>query len=318
MGTEKEADWRSCEAMPTTRHDVGCVVVDDELLVVSGFDDDTNYETTESYATGRGEWDQWRKPIPVARGLFGAERDDDSLYVVGGKRLRGAFIEHGTGPQYDVFGAVHRYRLSADEWEQLSPMTAPRAGLGAVKARGRLYAVGGSIPANPDTFPKPADVTDLVERYDPDEDAWVAGPPLPEPRMSPTVETVGSRVYAIGGSVDGRPRSEIFALDPGNGTWSTVGSLDVPRRDAASAVYDGAIYLFGGFSTDEMYLRSVVRYDPATGAVDSLPDLPTAKAWAGGAINAGRAYVVGGARRDPGADEFEFLAELHELDLSAH
>jgi len=317
MGSESEADWRQCEPMPTTRHDVGCFVVDDELLVVSGFDDDTNYETTESYATGIGAWDRWRAPIPVARGLFGTERDGDGVYVVGGKRLRAAFVERGTGPQYDVFGVVHRYRPSTDEWRELAPLTAPRAGLGAAKAQGRLYAVGGSVPANPDTFPTPGDVTDRVERYDPDEDAWVDGPPLPEPRMSPTVESVGSRVYVLGGSVNGRPRSEIFALDPEEGTWSTAGSLEVPRRDAASAVYDGAIYLFGGLSSDETYLSSAVRYDPATGAVESLPDLPTGKAWAGAAVDGGRAYVVGGAHRAPDASGFEFLSELHELEVAS-
>jgi hypothetical protein len=32
--------------------------------------------------------------------------------------------------------------------------------------------------------------------------------------MSPTVENVGSRIYVLGGSVDGRPRTEVFALDP--------------------------------------------------------------------------------------------------------
>jgi N-acetylneuraminic acid mutarotase len=153
-----------------TRHDVGCFVVDDELLVIAGFDDDTNYETTESYATADGEWNRWRAPIPVGRGLFGTERDDDEVYVVGGKRLRAAYVKRGTGPQYDVFGAVHRYRLSADEWEELAPLTAPRAGLDAAKAQGQLYAVGGSVPANPDTFPASADVTDRVERYDPGED----------------------------------------------------------------------------------------------------------------------------------------------------
>jgi N-acetylneuraminic acid mutarotase len=80
-------------------------------------------------------------------------------------------------------------------------------------------------------------------------------------------------------------------------------------------VYDGKIYLFGGFSTDETYLRSAVRFDPETGAVESLPDMPTAKAWAGGVVDRKRAYVVGGARREPGAEAFEFLAELHELAL---
>jgi len=212
MRTDTGSCWRARTRMPSRRHDHACYAIDDELVVISGFDDATNYDETLAYDPEIDEWRGTRSPIPTARGLFGSCRLDGGLYVVAGKRLRPGFVETGEPPQYDVFDALERYDPDADEWTAYAPAPTTRAGLGAAAIDDHLYAIGGTVCEDPVAFPGSEFITDRVEVYDPAADAWSPGPPLPAARTDPIVERVGDRVLVAGGSVDGTVRDDVFVL----------------------------------------------------------------------------------------------------------
>lgn len=315
MDDDAEPAWRTLPSMPTTRHDHGCLVHDGELLVISGFDDTETYAETEVLDTSRYEWHRGRSPIPTGRGLFGGTRCAEHYYVIGGKSLRPAFVADGTGPQYEVYGAVERYDLQNDAWEATSALDGPRAGLGACTLEGEIYAIAGMACPNPDRFPDPAFVTDRVDVYDPETDVWRTGPALPEPRYCPSVEAVSGRIVVAGGSAGGRMRSDVFILEAPTEEWTTASPIPTPRRNAATFVANGHLYLVGGLSDDDRYLQSGYRYDPAADEWTSLPTHPTAKAWAGATVYNGVAYVVGGARWSSRQERYAFLDEVHEIEL---
>jgi N-acetylneuraminic acid mutarotase len=71
-----------------------------------------------------------------------------------------------------------------------------------------------------------------------------------------------------------------------------IGHLPQPTHDAAAAVLNGSVYLFGGGST--VSAPTVVRIDPASGAAVNVAPLIEPLSDLGAVAIGGRAYLVGG------------------------
>jgi N-acetylneuraminic acid mutarotase len=316
-------DWAERAPLPMRNHDMGCFPHDGELIAVSGFNRDENFDDVVAYDPAADAWRRDREPIPTARGLYGGTMVDGEAYVAGGQRLHEDFVAGRTGLKYDAFDELERYDPAADRWTSLAPMSVRRAGPGAAARDGRVVVAGGMCFDDPESFPDDDAITDLVEVYDPATDEWSRGPRLPGPRMCPTVETVDGTLYVAGGYRDGEFVDDVYALEAGAQEWSPRAPLEVPRRDGPSLVHDGRLYVFGGITTPAGdgegegrfdFTAACERYDPATDRWTRLPSLPTAKAWSGAGAVDDTALVVGGANR-PG-DEYVFLDEVHALPLS--
>jgi|GEM_PF-1227499 len=326
--------WMSRAPIPTPRHDMRCFSVDGSVLLVSGADQQT-YATTPTYDPDADVWTHDRSPIPTARGWYGAARRD-GIYVVGGKRVRKAYREDGTPPQYDVYARLEHYDPGTDSWQRLAPLPGPRAGLSAAFRAGKLYAVGGIVPPTEEAFADLHDdptvtgyypprqtwtETDRIDVYDPSSDAWEPGPSLPEPRMAPAVECVDGDLYVFGGYCDGTFVDDVYRLDAGSGEWEELTLMGTRRRDFPTIVADRTVYAFGGVRDGtrtredgeeiERYTAACEAYDVDADEWTPLPDLPQEKAWAGAALVDGRLFVLGGAYRS--AHEFVFTDEVHEL-----
>jgi len=78
--------------------------------------------------------------------------------------------------------------------------------------------------------------------------------------------------------------------------WRTIASLPTPRQEVGVAALDGKVYVVAGIVASRGSVRTVERYDPLTGAWESLPDLPSATGLnhVGAAAAGGKLYVVGG------------------------
>lgn len=174
---------------------------------------------------------------------------------------------------------------------------------------------------------------DRVGIYDPATDSWQEGPRLPERRHHPVLATVGSRIYAIGGAVDGpagnwQQRSDVFVEE--GGQWTRTTPLPVPQMESVALVEGGRIHLISGRSPakendanwrDQKDVDTHRVFDPASGKWSLARPIPGARNSAAGAVVEGAFYIVGGRtmaegnmarldRYDPETDRWEALRPL--------
>lgn len=75
--------------------------------------------------------------------------------------------------------------------------------------------------------------------------------PIPSSNLSPVSKSaiaVGSEIYVIGGKVDGALSSAVRILDCRSNTWRDAPSMTVARKRPFICLYDGKIYVIGGYN----------------------------------------------------------------------
>jgi PQQ-like domain/Kelch motif len=120
-----------------------------------------------------------------------------------------------------------------------------------------------------------------------------AGFALAAPIQREVAVPVGSKIYLAGGlGGSGSTASGVFALDMASGKLTAVGSLPTAVHDAAGALLNGQITIFGGGSTTGTNL--VQAFDPATGHASIIGHLPRALSDLSSATVDGTPYLIGG------------------------
>lgn len=170
-------------------------------------------------------------------------------------------------------------------WKTRAPMPRPRDDFAVAAYDGKLYVIGGTIAGRP---------TATVERYDPDNDVWVALHDKPTPVSHVSGVTIGGRIYVPGGEdEDGTVLTIMEAYDPRSQQWQSLPSLPAPRSRYALADFEGRLYLFGGWD-GQQYRSEVFIYDPAIAEWRQGAPVPTVRRSAGAAVVDGTIYVIGG------------------------
>lgn len=98
------------------------------------------------------------------------------------------------------------------------------------------------------------------------------------------------RLMVLGGYANGRSLNTILAGRPQR--LALIGRLPLPTHDAAAAVVQGSVYLFGGGASVSM--PSVVRIDLVTRRAKEAPALDEPLSDLGAVTIDGHAYLVGG------------------------
>jgi N-acetylneuraminic acid mutarotase len=169
--------------------------------------------------------------------------------------------------------------------------------------KGQLYLAGGF---SPDV--ETQQISDRVYIYDPVNDSWKEGPPLPEPRHHPYLVSSGERLFSFGGFVGangGRwsASTDVLMLDESAGRWVKVADLLHPQSETVAGLINTKIYLASGRKpggernadwNDQVDIDQVQVFDPETYAVSAGPAAPSARNSAAGAVIDGKLYVVGG------------------------
>lgn len=133
-----------------------------------------------------------------------------------------------------------------------------------------------------------------------DSSYWTKGKNMTINRNEVTGVELNGMIFAIGGediAAGGDQKDSVEVYDISKDEWAegTVAPMPLPLDHSASAVYDGKIYVVGGFlerkvPTDKMFI-----YDPQKNAWQEGKSLPSP---IGAALNAqfidGILYVVGG------------------------
>jgi N-acetylneuraminic acid mutarotase len=119
---------------------------------------------------------------------------------------------------------------------------------------------------------------------------------LPQPRSDLVAATVGSQLVVAGGYNGKRPAEPDVLSSTDGRAWKTIAVLPVPVRYPASAVAQGAIWVFGGESSGVLK-TAIQRIDPATGRASIVSRLPLPVGH-GVAIPFGARILLAGGRTD--------------------
>jgi DNA-binding CsgD family transcriptional regulator/N-acetylneuraminic acid mutarotase len=190
-------------------------------------------------------------------------------------------------------------RAETSRWTKFADLPTPRTRLALVAYNGRLFAIGGD---------RPTGVSDLLEIYSPESDAWTAGQSKPTAVSNVAAVVVDDRIYVPGGcasSSDVTDRLEVY--NPLHDVWTEAAPMPISLCAYALAAVDQNIYLFGGWD-GERFVDQVFAYDTARDEWADKQKMPYAKGFAAAAVLDGTIYVVGGY------DGVNELADAHAYD----
>lgn len=171
------------------------------------------------------------------------------------------------------------------QWFQLSGMPTPRWGLAVVSYDNLIYAIGGENESG---------VSNRVERYDPKSQIWIDFAIKPSAVTEISAVAIGGLIYVPGGkSANGMPTAINEIYDPLTNKWTEGAPIPKPLCRYALAVYEGRMYLFGGWDGKQVVNDAFV-YDPDNDQWSKITSMPTARSYAGAAVVGGKINVIGG------------------------
>jgi N-acetylneuraminic acid mutarotase len=209
-----------------------------------------------------------------------------NIYVIGG------FDSKGT-----PLNVVEVYNVLNDSWKKVSPLPQALHHSAATSHGGKLYLVGGFTSDIYDWIP-----TNKLFIYDPVEDAWKEGRPMPTARGALTAVFVDGILYATGGQQSSDIIvSEIMdtneAYDPINDVWTSKKSMPTARHHIASAEVGGKIYVIGGRTAANSSLINLnvnEMYDPLKDTWTSLTPMPSKRSGIAASTVNNTIYALGG------------------------
>ena len=132
------------------------------------------------------------------------------------------------------------------------------------------------------------------------ESYWSTGQKMSTARNELTAVLLNNKIYAMGGedkAAGGGQKDTVEVYDPIKEKWTDqkISRMPLPLDHTASAVFEGKIYVVGGFLDNKVPTDKLFVYDPAEDQWDELKSIPSP---IGAALNAefidGILYVVGG------------------------
>jgi N-acetylneuraminic acid mutarotase len=175
-------------------------------------------------------------------------------------------------------------------WRTLPSLTKKRQGAMGVAVGDTMYVLGGIDETGP---------LDSVERLDPAQAAWTAGPSLPSPQCCAAVGALGNVIAVAGGyGSDGQtPTNALVLLDTTTGVWTSGPPMPTARVNAMGAVWNGKLAVIGGSTAfGSMAPIGVIEiYDPAANAWTTSTLAVTPRAGGVAVVDGDRIYVIGGA-----------------------
>ena len=134
---------------------------------------------------------------------------------------------------------------------------------------------------------------------------WELITEIPTKRKGFSTAVVDDKIYLIGGSLFENGRgpfglSTVEVYDPKINNWQKVADMPTPRADARTAVVNGTIYVFGGYSGIDnrgenfKFLDIVEAYNPETDTWVRKEDMPFPCINFGIGVVAGQVYIIGG------------------------
>lgn len=175
-----------------------------------------------------------------------------------------------------------------DNWSTVSPSVAKRFFPGvATGSDGKIYAIGGCTNSY-------ANMLNSVEAYNPNSNSWESiNAVLPAARCYGTAAALSDNIYFMGG-YNGGYHKTVYKYNITSQTWTSVQPLNSIRSSASATVWDGKIYVGGGWNGSG-FSKSFEVYDPSLDKWTDIPETMTTGRFCLGiaAVN-GIIYAIGG------------------------
>ncbi len=205
--------WTLGAAMPWSGGSSSAALVGSLVYVCGGIVGSSTVDNLAAYDPVSDSWGPLLASMPAGRNHAAAATDGTKLYVFGG-RVGGNSVANG-------FDDTQVYDPSSNTWQtsagsgSLAPLPQARGGLGvAVYYDGEIYVMGGETSNGPGATPE--DVYDRVDIYDPVENSWRVGSPMPTARHGIYPVLDGKQIYVPGGGIEAAASAsaivEIYAL----------------------------------------------------------------------------------------------------------
>ncbi|HEX3434065.1 MAG TPA: kelch repeat-containing protein [Solirubrobacteraceae bacterium] len=176
--------------------------------------------------------------------------------------------------------------------------------IGATEIEGQAFTFGGGEPGG---------ASDAIFRIGA-SGAQLTGR-LPAASSDLSAATIDHTAYVVGGYTVSAPLRTIVAFTPG-GHAHVVATMPRPLRYASVAAVGGRMLIAGGTS-GETAQRAILSFDPASGVVRQIGELPRALTHAAGAALNGWFYVLGG-RGEGLSDQTSAMLAIDPLSGAVH
>ena len=292
---EQQPQWTQLAPVPTARTEVAAAAARGNIYVIGGFSDAGTVATVEIYDIGTDSWNSG-PDLPIAVNHAMATTLGGEIYAVGG--YLGPGVENPTD---------RAFVLRDGSWVEIASMPARRGAGGMVRAKGKLWVVGG---VEPDGLATQTFV------YDPDTDNWRTRRGVPTDRQHLGAAAFKGRIYVAGGRTSGLDSNMATTERYNIATrkWAALADMPTARGGlAATATSDGFIVAAGGEGVDGTF-DEVEAFDVSTRKWRSLPNMPTPRHGLGVVAVGTIVYVIAGGPQ-PGlhfsdANEAIDLADL--------
>lgn len=257
--------WVNLASMESSRYQHGIAVIGNFLFVVGG---QSNYDTKGKTAVDTvfrydPRYNTWMKvqPLIEKRTFFHLSAIDGKLYAVGGRNAAGEL------------SSVECYYPKSDQWKFVEKMMEPHYGHAGTVYDGKMYISGGITH---DSFQK------KLLCYDPVTDKWEPRTCMSTVRGLHCMTTVNDRLYVIGGNhfkgttdYDDVLECEYYLTSTNQ--WTSVAPMLTGQSDVGVAVFNGRIYVTGGYSWNNRCMVDIVQcYHPEQDTWTKTFNLPAA------------------------------------------
>lgn len=243
--------WEQAPDLPEARHHAAAVFLKGKLYVIGGFSglDFRPKNDVFEFDPDTGEWKE-KAPLRIARGAFGAAVRGNKIYAIGGMIFEGsgegASLMPLEGPVnvggLAVTGELEVYDTLTDSWTLKSQAPTQRHHLAVGFVNELLYVTSGRDEA----FDNAQDFANL-EIYDPKNDRWSQGPPMPTARSGSGGAATGKFFMVAGGEAPNRATfGKVEVFDSQQKKWLSFPNLSTPRHGLALTVLGDKIYAIGG------------------------------------------------------------------------
>jgi hypothetical protein len=263
--------------MPTPRFGHSSSVVDGKIYVIGGGGALTKVEMYDPVT------DTWtaKADMPTGRLWLSTSVVDGKIYAIGGAL--------GPGWASPSTATVEMYDQNTNTWTTKADMPMARQDLATVVLDGKIYAIGGALRSEDETY-RP---TTSVEAYDPATDTWTTKTSMIGYTQPTSAVVIEGKIYATNGL-----SSEVY--DPTRDVWLPMANLGESSVLVTSACeLEGRMYTFGGATLPEgVPHSSTFVFDPIMDSWSQLADMSFSAWWMAASEVDGKIYLFGGLEQE--------------------
>lgn len=229
IGVLDQVHWREMAPILTPREQMAIVGWDNTIYAIGGVSENGVSDSIESYSLASNNWTTLHAK-PTAVYAAGAA-------VLGGK----VYVPGGQDSNNEPSAKLEVYDPRTNKWEEKAPLPLPLSKYGIATHEGNLYLFGGWDGQKE---------TDLVLRYNPNNDNWIELTPLPSARILSSAIVLGDSIFIVGGTFEDQPSLayDVYSPNLDNGTdnpWSRQLYLDRDVQFMGGQAISGTLFLFG-------------------------------------------------------------------------